>query len=1431
MTEQDYEKIKGEIADGYIKKFKDELGWFKSLTVLPIEWKLKKLMISDTDLEGKTLKDLDDLGRRRNILGTITPSISNDIFDFLKEKQSLIVQAETAKKLDALKNEVVLGKIVEDAADETTTDETTKDKTTDETTTDETKTDETTSWDTETTDKEEDKTWSRNSKTNGLIVWITWAGAYKSIENTVNKYNDLKLKKELNFEVSSASAKEELSSLSKKMDKMSSYVDDASKNTKLSRAVRKNLSNSSKKFAEVAEGMWDEWVITAWEARWKIGKDMPAELLNNIDPKTAEKFANLSDDVLEQIAKADTDEAVIAILKKSNIENVGKDVIGVLKNMDDLANIKAFSKVLKFGKKLSPVLKWLSCIWAIDLLFFWFDVWMWNESMNEADFVAKINESRASVKRDKATFELYMGAASIVLEAWIILICSSVWTTAWSVVPWVGNAVGFVVGLVVGVVVYAIQELVNTLYYDKLEFYTQNREDYIRQERTEVKQAILQCAKEQEVDANPNLTDTALNEKWINTFQDAWEAIIFQEEMDKYQKGTLPAEVKIPLINAWYNGWTSKTDYIATLSADDKIKRDEEREIMDKRIASRMEYVKTFITKENSTEQYEEFMEKIKASAGLAYIEKIVWESDVQVEINDVKNEYLPWFVWTVDEYKIALWTDIQKTYPEEYTLFENLYTSDINKFEYLCTGINGYTLADESVYTETELVAIKKNKEFVKKFYHYKNLWLTIENTNNVTIDYTDYDYNYLERVLIDMDQMDTVSNFNDQDVMRYFSKTSGIEAKLKTDYQVSSSTGQNILYRMAREFHWYTGNNDMFSLMWFYSEYHNDVKGIYYDDEWMVNDNGYADSGWELDAIDKENMSVIQVYANFGNVFMLDSKVEVADNESILEFRKEMKKIIEEEIAAKAPEKKEEVETKIVDFVKAQSKAIWESASVAENGALEYTWATKQWYVEIPYNLVIAAKKAKIGDIEKFLFKYENDKVVAVSSKQYVDISLDFDSADIDYEKVTPLRSVLTEEEKSVIDKVDAVKKKLDALRAVASSREDNIFGWHEDELDIPVEIEREMTKKVYERENVKESLLYLDIADAKGKLSENWNSYYQYFNGTYMGMLATISQFTMNNNLWSFTRMSQARAWTSKEKYTIDDAWVLSFDHLELEDDEKEYIVEYTKKSYQGETKTVEELLKSTDETEKQKGEWMLDQIMIWVFESETLFINPITGNIKEIYQEKDSYDTDVEKRITDNFTKNTYVDVITTLANIDDTTITKETQEIKKVSKVEKGTYEWINETLSTIIDTMNNVDRWYGRREIKFVVDEKESTDDIIVGAIESRWSEREVKIDVKNEEYSIEGLDHTFSNVKDFAYTTNFMNRVEWYYIEENPEMKGQFFFWDFLYPNTLFADRSWDPNDVDILNSDTVISKFSRLQDGKDNNREMFLKILNNMS
>jgi len=95
------------------------------------------------------------------------------------------------------------------------------------------------------------------------------------------------------------------------------------------------------------------------------------------------------------------------------------------------------------------------------------------------------------------------------------------------------------------------------------------------------------------------------------------------------------------LIPSWYYSGEIKSKFVKGLSDEEKIEWDKEWEIMDARIGKRMKYVKEFITKKNGTEKYERFMKNIQANTGLSYIEKIIGESDVYVEMNDPNNEYV----------------------------------------------------------------------------------------------------------------------------------------------------------------------------------------------------------------------------------------------------------------------------------------------------------------------------------------------------------------------------------------------------------------------------------------------------------------------------------------------------------------------------------------------------------------------------------------------------------------------------------------------------------------------------------------------------------------------------------------------------------------------------------------------------------------------
>lgn len=69
------------------------------------------------------------------------------------------------------------------------------------------------------------------------------------MEKNVNKFNDMKLKNKLSdIKVESVSAKKEIKMVQGQIDKIIEKSEDAAKNPKISKAMRKNIEKSSKKF-------------------------------------------------------------------------------------------------------------------------------------------------------------------------------------------------------------------------------------------------------------------------------------------------------------------------------------------------------------------------------------------------------------------------------------------------------------------------------------------------------------------------------------------------------------------------------------------------------------------------------------------------------------------------------------------------------------------------------------------------------------------------------------------------------------------------------------------------------------------------------------------------------------------------------------------------------------------------------------------------------------------------------------------------------------------------------------------------------------------------------------------------------------------------------------------------------------------------------
>jgi hypothetical protein len=80
---------------------------------------------------------------------------------------------------------------------------------------------------------------------------------------------------------------------------------------------------------------------------------------------------------------------------------------------------------------------------------------------------------------------------------------------------------------------YAADELLDYYIYDKNNFYSQNERNYLKQERTQVKQSIYQSIMSQELDKDTDLKKTLLNEQ-VDTFESAFRSMIMKEELLDY---------------------------------------------------------------------------------------------------------------------------------------------------------------------------------------------------------------------------------------------------------------------------------------------------------------------------------------------------------------------------------------------------------------------------------------------------------------------------------------------------------------------------------------------------------------------------------------------------------------------------------------------------------------------------------------------------------------------------------------------------------------------------------------------------------------------------------------------------------------------------------------------------------------------------------
>lgn len=1441
FTMMSIEQYKENIADRYMQDFKKELGFFDKFMIAPIFTKMKNILKSDKKIDVDSLKDLEDLWFRWKVLGVkiwnkqLFENLVNRTFKFLKEKQEKIIQAQTEWRLDELLNLVVNWKldVLEQRIDGSNNNQNDDNQNVENNIQNQNS-----SQDTEnssqkqeinTQDKSNDNQNQENvnqnendnnQKNNEWISpivswtasWVVTATIYRKTLSLTEKKLWINSLKQAPEEFNAQETKKMLNRLSSQMsEKLNSWV-------KMNRAQKAVYKKSIKQFDEAAKSLdWE--TAEAFKAWQKLQDKVSPKLLKSVggDMKILKLIEALPDEELAKIA-GKSEKEIVDFFKLKNI-TISEDMAKQLKVLKNANEIRWLTRILKNWTKLRNFIRWIKWMWTITFLFAWIDVRSYFDSKKEAELVSKINEIRWKVLKDKASVQLIIWLWSIGAEAlWLAIACA-----AWCSVTW---PIWMAIWAAVWLLTFTVSTAYDELYANKKEFYSQNRYDFVSQKRTKIKQSIVHLFESDRLKMNEWMKESIKDDRGpnseINTMEDAWEALIYQEEI---------MEWSFSMLERYYSSWEDEESFKKILAEEEKKQYEEEKKEMEAIINLRMEYIKQYIKEDKNSPEYNEMKKAVLSLKWMEYVEQLLANSKVHSYLKtDHENAYISNYKeLDIEWYKNAYKEKLSNEYKTEFEIFEKLRNSNPMLLEEICE----WTIASKSsiksrldinddweeesdtpTYTTDEIKKLKKNIDFVEKYNEYLNLTITMEQRSNTKVSYNT-DYDYIEHVLLDLNYINKRPIWDEERSMRYLS----CEFKddlWNVDTQVSNCTFQNVLYSIAREIHGYTWANDMFELSRFYT-WDWDNTWIYMHDGFRINDDTGFRFFWAKDEkIDISKITKEQATKMIIKEVDLDSPIESADESLTQEFRKRVQKIIDREYWY--IDKKKEYEKEIIDFIKTNN-------------------SNEKGYVQLPSYLAMNAKRAWIGDVNRFLFRIENGQIYALSRGDMVNTVLYFDNdVYIKYESMNKTGKELSSQEKKLINYVDEAEKKLNKLR----SKQWHFVLWpgHEDDLDIPVELEKAISKKSIEWQNIKEWLLYMQPWTAQDYLVEKSEEYYRYFNWLYLWLLNTVTwmnAFLNSNDINDSEHFSQVENFIWTDNIVTVKNWNLEINNL-VNDSIRKHLPELLELYKDNNTgKTVKELIldKESEENHK-KWQEIAKKIYELCLEQAVLKFDD-TGNVTsiDITDFSDKNLQEVKNKLNREIGWLWFYKAHAEYRNSDKVTSREPKFSKKSVEKAETDSHRDVDIVVKNIINTMNEVDREWKRKNPKFEADEKQWKEWKITWNFSSRWYDEKITInmdDSKNlKSVTIDWLWMSFSNTQEWFRIANFINWIK-NNIKENPQWspanwwKLGYYHWSEWWD--LERDVEWFVvwiNDVDILDVNTIDKYYSLVK-----NNEKFLNYIN---
>ena len=1126
------EQLKSEISEKYLDDFKEQLWFLKSLVLLPIKDDIKKILSWEANLPQK-FDEVKEFWWWKNIINFVTPDIANQIFTFMKEKRTEIETRKTEEELQALKNEILTG--VKTHAKETPQILASSSSSNQENMQAVLQAGEV-AWDPhqksdpqflshdkkEKHTQESEKESPAKSMAMGVAAGVAGVWATLGLDRVIRGYETRNLVKKLSPE----QIKDQLNWALETMKKQRSALESRLSSKQL-KVLDKNIDELSKGFANFDKETID--LLKSWDS---LGGKIPNKILFHLrlDPKTLKQISLLSDQL---IGKSPAD--IQTILKSNNILDVGDDLVESFSKAASKAELESMCTLLSRGTKLSRAIKTFKGAMLFDMACLWFDVFVYLEDNKEADLIAKVNEIRASNKYTRANVQLGIGVASVAIEA--LLMCTSLWS-AW-------GPIGTLIGVWVGGLTAAAAIGVDTLYFDVKDFYLQNKEDFLRQKRSQLNQTILQWL------YNKENWNTTLNEKlWApeltqkaKSLNDAIWSMLF---IDELENGDLSGSSQV--LFSYLQSGKKKSDFESGLSQQERQRFDLERKQVEEKVKQRFDYLKTFFKRGD-------VVRKIEKWGGMQYLDNLVNQSRVyqtlklqnkwntNLNFNQNLDLYQKEYFKEFSPEKVKKLQNLEKTSPELYQ--EILVTSDLS-------SLLSEDEKDQNYTENVKLVKAMQDWEKLITWDGFARLQIPDSNKNVAFIENLlrkDFDLFQVQYPQLWKEEVATIVE-NRQE--------------RRWNLNVSDDPMQNVLYRLACELYGYTGENDKAQLMQFYSEDVANNHGIYFSSERKLNKDWLVDGGidtrlvWGFPA-SQLDVKVEQIMKKEFKTLTssIDTPTENIDRNLQKEFENKIRAILKSELSYRTVEKQNEIKNQISAFV----------SKNAQGGK----------YIELPYYLLLQAKKAGFWDLQRQFFTIKDGQLETLVLKSELNEKKML-NAEVSY--LSPQREKFSDEEQVLIARVDAAHQQLSQLQAVESS-----FS-KEDELDMPKEIEVLIADKYKEREKFKTDILYYDASVVgTSEILKQYESFATYFENLYLWIMLSLTKFK-TNDVDSFALYNAALFYGEWDFFsadgTFDEKKITSFPYLQNAKVKDYYLSSIkTQKVW---SKTIEQLRKSEDPKEK-------------------------------------------------------------------------------------------------------------------------------------------------------------------------------------------------------------------------------------------------------